>query len=307
MSYALVFSGQASQHPEMLPWLETEPSAAEPLQLMRARLGPDWRHALQDPHRRSDNAFAQVLITGTSLAAWAAIQNRLPQRPAAVAGYSVGELPAFACAGVFTTAQALMLATQRANLMDQAVEGLKTGLMSVSGLSEAAVFAACDSLHIECAIRVNASQCIFAGTDDTLSQASLVLVAVGAVCKRLEVRVASHSSWMRPSAQAFAESLADVPFAIPRCPIALNATGVIGRKPDEMRQALSQQMASTVQWSSCMDAIAERRVSCVLEIGAGSGLGRMWNDCYPEIPARSLDDFQHLQGAVDWIKRHADY
>jgi [acyl-carrier-protein] S-malonyltransferase len=97
-----------------------------------------------------------------------------------------------------------------------------------------------------------------------------------------------------------------VPFAPPCCPIALNALGALSRKPIELREALSQQIASTVQWSSCMEAVAEKQVSCVLEVGAGSALGRMWNDHYPHIPARSLDDFQHLQGALDWIARHTD-
>lgn len=306
MSYAILFSGQASQHPDMLPWLESEPAAAAVLHAMGELLGPDWRHLLHDPKRRSDNAFAQVLITGTSLAAWAAIKNRLPARPAVVAGYSVGELAAFACAGVFDTDQALKLAVQRAALMDRAVAGLKTGLLSVSGISEAAVVAACADLGIECAIRVNVNHAIFAGTDDALVQAALALAAIGAVCTRLEVRVASHSSWMAPAARAFAESLGDVPFAAPYCPIAVNAFGILSRKPSELRQALSQQLACTVQWSSCMEAMAERKVSCVIEIGAGSALGRMWNDRYPDIPARSIDDFQQLQGALDWVVKHMD-
>ena len=306
MTYALLFSGQASQHPDMLPWLESEPACAETLRLMRERLGPDWRVVLQNPQRRSQNQFAQVLMTGTALAAWAALKDRLSTPPAVVAGYSVGELPAFACAGVFTTAQALALATERASFMDQAVVGLTTGLLSVSGLSEADVLAACAELHLECAIRVNAMQSIVAGTDHALVQAASVLQATGAVCKRLEVQVASHSSWMCTAAHAFNESLHQLPFARPHCPIALNASGTLSRQPMELRAALSQQIASTVQWSSCMEEIAERQVSCVLEIGAGSALARMWNEQHPTIAARSLDDFKHLQGALNWVGNHTD-
>lgn len=304
MSYALLFSGQASQHPDMLPWLESEPAAAPALDTMRSLLGPDWRHVLLDPNRRGDNAFAQVLITGTSLAAWAAIQDRLPKPPAAVAGYSVGELPAFACAGVFSAEQALMLAAQRAALMDQAVLGQNTSLLSVAGIPEAAVLAQCRALALECAIRVNASHAIFAGTTEALLRAAPMLSAIGAVCKLLEVRVASHSSWMVSAAHAFAEVLHGVPFLPPTCPIAVNATGALCRKPGELRQALGHQLACTVEWASCMEAIAERNISCVLEFGAGSALERMWKDRYPEIPARALDDFQHPQGAADWVAKH---
>lgn len=305
MSYALIFSGQASQHPGMLPWLEAEPAAAHTLRAMAERIGTDWRTALRDEGSRSNNAFAQVLITGTSLAAWAAIQDQLPQAPAVVAGYSVGELAAFACAGVFPADQALDLAQQRAALMDQAVRGQQTGMMAVTGLSEGRVLTVCAGLGLECAIRIHPGQTVFAGTDDALSQAMPGLLALGAVCKRLDVRVASHSSWMAPAARAFAETLADLPFAAARCPIATNADGALVRNPAALRQSLSRQLASTVQWAACMEAIKERQVACVLEMGAGSALARMWNERHPGIPARSIDEFQHPQGAVAWLRTRA--
>ena len=304
MTFALVFPGQASQHPAMLPWLDSDPAAFKVLQAMSRCIGTDWRTALQDAACRSNNAFAQVLITGTSLAAWAAIKDQLTQAPAVVAGYSVGELAAFACAGVFSDAQAITLAQQRAALMDQAVLGMATGMLAVTGLSEGRVLTVGVGLGLECAIRIHPAQSVFAGTDEALTQATPRLEALGAVCKRLDVRVASHSSWMAPAAQAFAEALAELPFAVPVCPIANNADGVIGRNPAMLRRVLSRQLASTVQWSTCMEAIAERQVDCVLEIGAGSALAKMWNERYPGIPARSLDEFQHPQGAVAWLERH---
>jgi len=260
MSYALVFSGQASQHPAMLPWLEAEPGAADALHAMGQRIGTDWRIALQDEERRSNNTFAQLLITGTALAAWAAIQGQLPQLPAVVAGYSVGELAAFACAGVLPADQAIALAQQRAALMDQAVLGQQTGMMAVTGLSESRVLTACADLRLEVAIRIHPGQSIFAGTEVALNQATPRLLALGTVCKRLDVRVASHSSWMAPAAQAFAKTLAEVPFAAARCPIATNADGKLVRQASSLRQALSRQLASTVQWASCMEAIAERHM-----------------------------------------------
>ena len=306
MSYALIFSGQASQHPDMLPWLESEPAAHLTLQAMTARIGSAWRESLQDPERASDNGFAQVLITGTALAAWAALRDRLSAPPAVIAGYSVGELPAFACAGVFSAEQALALAAERAAGMDRAVAGVATGMLSVSGLSEAAVLEQCADLGLACAIRVSVNHAIFAGTLAALHQAASALTLRGAVCKPLAVRVASHSPWMAPAARAFAETLRSVSFAAPDCPIALNADGTLCREPGVLREALSAQLASTVQWSSCLDAIAERNVACVLEVGAGSALARMWNDRHPDVPARALDDFQQPQGALNWLEKHLD-
>lgn len=303
MSYALLFSGQSSQHADMLTWLETEPACRPVLNLMADRLGADWRQQLQAPSRRANNTFAQVLITGTALAAWSALQLHLNEPPSVVAGYSVGELPAFGCAGVLAPAQIIDLAALRAQLMNQAVAHLSTGMLAVTRMSESAVLNACLPLALECAIRVAPQHNIFAGTDASLRQVLPLLEALGANCNRLDVRVASHSSWMSTAAYAYAQALSTLTFAAPQCPVALNALGQISRHPDQLRDALSRQIACTVQWSSVMDAISERQVDCVLEVGGGSALSRMWNDRYPNIPARGLDDFRHPKGAAEWIRK----
>jgi [acyl-carrier-protein] S-malonyltransferase len=305
MTFALVFSGQASQHPTMLPWLDADPRAADILHTMGQCIGTDWRSKLHDAVGRSNNVFAQVLITGTALAAWSTIKDQLLQAPAAVAGYSVGELAAYACAGVFAPAQAIALAQQRAALMDLAVRGMETGMVAVTGLSEDNVLALCVDLDLACAIRIHPTQCIFGGTVRALAEAAQRLQALGAGYRRLDIRVASHTPWTLPAAKQFAAYLANLPFGVPQYAIATNAQGSLCQHVDGLRGALSQQIASTVQWAACMEAIAERQVRCVLEIGAGSALAKMWNEQYPDIPARSLDEFQHPQAAVDWVRRRA--
>ena len=92
MAYALLFSGQANQHADMLPWLESAPASAPALRCMEGLIGRDWRATLADPQRRGDNGFAQVLITGTALAAWAALQAAR-DAGATSAGYVLLRLP----------------------------------------------------------------------------------------------------------------------------------------------------------------------------------------------------------------------
>lgn len=303
MSYAILFPGQASQHPDMLPWLDTEAACQPALEWLRKHVGSDWRQQLHNPSTRANNAFAQVLITATALAAWSALNQHLAEKPAVVAGYSVGELAAFGCAGVLSTPEAINLSAQRAKLMDQAVAGHSTGLLSVTGLAERDVFIVCAQLKLECAIRIDPQHNLFAGTDVDLKDALTRLTSLGAHATRLEIGVASHSSWMVPAATALAKALDALTLASPQCPVVLNATGELSRRPAQMRQALSQQLACTVQWSSVMDSVAERQVGCVLEVGGGSALSRMWNERHPHIPARALDDFNQPRGAVEWLQK----
>jgi [acyl-carrier-protein] S-malonyltransferase len=303
MSYGLLFSGQGTQGPGMLSWLESEPASQPVLRAMEALIGSDWRAALQDPEQRSRNAFAQPLITGTALAAWAALTEALDMPPQAVAGYSVGELAAFACAGVFAAPTAIALAMQRAALMDAAVAGLDTGLLSVSGLSVAQVLQAQPAL--DCAIALGADQGIYAGERAALSTAAQALAVMGALCKPLEVRVASHARWMASAAQGFAEQLQGLAFTRPQATLVLNASGAGSRDPQTLRRALAMQIDHTVQWSACMDTLAEQGVACVIEVGAGCTLSKLWNQRHPAIPARSLDEFRDPAGAARWLTRQS--
>ena len=53
-----------------------------------------------------------------------------------------------------------------------------------------------------------------------------------------------------------------------------------------------------------MENIHARRVRCVLEVGPGTALARMWNQRYPDIPARSADEFSAAASVVAWVQRH---
>jgi [acyl-carrier-protein] S-malonyltransferase len=54
-----------------------------------------------------------------------------------------------------------------------------------------------------------------------------------------------------------------------------------------------------------MDALAEQGVACVIEVGAGTTLAKMWNQRHPDIPARALDEFRDVAGAARWIARQS--
>ena len=305
MTLALLFPGQGTQHPEMLPWLETDPLAAPVLALLSAEIGADWRTRLQDPAWASDNRNAQILLTGSGIGAWQCLAPLLPA-PAVIAGYSVGELPAFCAAGVFDAATALHLARRRALAMDAAVHGLDTGLLAVQGLaSAAAIDEVCRQHSLALAIRMGADRALLGGLDPDLRRAEAELTAAGARCNRLPVRVASHTPWMHAAAQTFGQDLAAAAIAPPRATLVCNRDAGTRRQPAALRAALAEQIDHTVHWDACMDAVAERGVRCVLEVGPGNTLARLWNERFPELQARSADEFRSAAAVARWVRTQA--
>jgi [acyl-carrier-protein] S-malonyltransferase len=305
MSLALLFPGQGIQHPAMLPWIDGGSQAANLLSLLERELGSDWRARLDDPAWATQNTVAQYLLTGLCLAAWQQLASRLPV-PVAIAGYSVGELAAFCAAGVFEVGEAMRLARCRATEMDLSVAGLDTGLLSVIGLRPHDTSEICTRYGLAVAIRINDESVVLGGPCAALTAAEQAAVRSGAHCSRLQVRLASHTPWMAPAAQAFARTIEPMLFKAPRVHLVANLTGGSVREVCQLKQALSGQIASTVQWDRCMETLAERRVRCVLEVGPGQSLSRMWNARYPDVPARSVDDFQSGDAVVAWVSRMLD-
>jgi len=297
MSYALIFSGQGMQHPAMLPWLPE----GELRKIVQRELGLDWRERLRDPDWAGRNANAQLLLTGLGLAAWTALAPHLPT-PAVVAGYSVGEVAAFAAAGVCDASNAVDLVRHRAELMDRDAQRCDCGLLAVSGLGNESIEALCADFALALAIRNDPVSVVLGGPKATLGPATDAAQRLGGHVTRLNVQVASHTPWMREAARSFEALLAARTFGSPRLPLLSNVAGRI-RDADQARAALARQIDHTVRWDECMEGIASRRVRCVLEVGPGQALARMWNERHADIPARSVDEFRSIEGVIGWIER----
>jgi [acyl-carrier-protein] S-malonyltransferase len=243
-----------------------------------------------------------VLLTGLNLAAWAQLSRGLPT-PAAVAGYSVGELASFSAAGVFDASTAIALAGIRARAMDRCAAAAPGGLLAVSGMAPAQVERLCAETGVALALENGSHAVVLGGPHAALEATWLQAVAAGAQCTRLKVDVASHTPWMQAAADEFELALSTLPLRAPRMPLFSNAADRVLRG-EQAARALSMQISRTVRWSACMDHIHMRRVGCVLEIGPGAALARMWNQRFPEVPARSVDEFRSEAAVVAWVQRH---
>ena len=300
MTIALLFPGQGTQHEAMLPWLETEVAARPVLDLMAAALGAGWRTRLADTAWSRSNAVAQSLLTGSSVAAWTALAAGLP-RVVAVAGYSVGELPACVAAGMLDANDAMTLAARRAAAMDACAVGGAAGLLALSNVDAGDVAAACARWDLELAIRTGERRCIIGGAQVALMQAARHLAELGASTTPLCVQVASHTRAMRAAVPVLAQALALARWHAPRTAWVAGITGTVLRDPAEVRRVLAEQVATTIRWDACMDTVAERRPGAVLEVGPGTTLARLWRERHPAIPVRSCDEFASASQILDWV------
>lgn len=221
--------------------------------------------------------YTQPAILTTSMAILVAYQDQMP-RPQYVLGHSLGEYTALVAAGVLTFADALRLVRIRGQLMETAVPAGKGGMAAVIGLARSELQSICEEVSdgkelVELANMNTANQIVISGTIAGLKQAAALAEARGAKrVQMLEVSGPFHSSLMRPAAERFADSLAEITFRVPQVPVISNVTARPLLNPEDIRAMLIRQMYSPVLWEDSIRFLLDNGVNTFYELGAGTVL-----------------------------------
>ena len=308
MTLAILCSGQGPQHPNMFASTGDAPEAANLFAHAATLLGGhDPRAIVQtDPDEAiHQNRVGQILCTLQALAATATLRDGLPPR-LIVAGYSVGEVAAWSVAGLMDARIALDLVARRAEAMDAAsMSG--DGLLFVRGLSRGAVEDLCKRHDAAIAIVDPGDASVLGGPGVVLDVIADVAKRMGAArVVRLAVNVASHTFRLAGASVEFRKVLDQIPMKdMPDGGVRL-FSGIDGSPVVNVAAGmdkLAKQISHTVLWAACLEGCVEAGASAFLELGPGPSLSEMATSAYPDIPARSLEDFRTLQGARAWLGR----
>lgn len=300
---AVLCPGQGAQHAGMFSVLGLAADAA----LLREwglddALGQPLQQVLADPALQSANRIAQPLLVAATLAAWNRVKSALPM-PALLAGYSIGELSAYAVAGSLDECCAVHLAAARAQAMDQCKAGQpQQAMLAVSGLGAAALASLLPAGHAHVAIVNGAASFVLAGWADAMPALEQAARAAGAQVRPLPVQVASHTPLMDGAVQPLLDLLRKAPFAAPRVPVLAGISGERIASVDAAQRMLARQVAETIRWDDCMDACVEAGVDKVLELGPGAALARMFHARHPQVACRSVADFRTVDGLRRWVE-----
>ncbi len=304
MALALLCPGQGGQHAGLFDAFLDDAAARATLAAADRVAGIDLREAATHPSL-FDNAVAQPLVCAAALVAWSALAPRLAEAgvaPAIVAGYSVGELAAHGVAGRLSADDTIASARRRARAMDDA-SGPDDGLLALRGATRATVDAWCAAHGAHVAIVNGDDQFIVGGVGAALDAFARAASARGASVQRLPVTVAAHTPRLAAAATRFRDDLASCRWLPSALPVVAGVDASIVVDGARAIDTLARQVATTIRWSACMDALAERGTTACLELGPGDALARMMRDRHPSIASRSVADFRTIDGIVAWLSR----
>ena len=275
---ALLAPGQGSQTPGMLAeWLEL-PGAADRLAawsqisgLDLARLGTS-----ATAEEITDTAVTQPLVVATTLLAYDELARRGLPEQTVVAGHSVGEIAAYAIAGVITPDDAVRLAAVRGAEMAKACAVEPTGMSAVLGGDEAEVLARLEALELVPANRNAAGQIVAAGSVSALEKLAEDPPAKARV-RQLATAGAFHTHYMASALDGYAAAAEQVSATDPVTTLLSNFDGQPVTSAADAMEKLVAQLTRPVRWDLCTETMRKLNTSAIVEFppaGALTGIAK---------------------------------
>lgn len=301
---AFLFPGQGSQSVGMgADICAQSPAARQVFETVDEALGISLSKLCfegpEDVLRETVNA--QPAIVTVSLALLAALQESLspdfswssPLVPSYTAGHSVGEYAALVASGALDLHDAIILVRERGRLMHHEGTVCPGGMAAVIGMDEATLQEICRQATADSVANLpphahpgqgqvtianfNApGQIVISGEQDALALAMELAKVRGA--KRvmpLAVSGAFHSPVMQPAAAGLAQAVTGTSIRDAAIPVIGNINALPLLDSPAIREELTQQIASSVQWTRTIELLVSVGVITFLEIGPGQALTGM--------------------------------
>jgi len=302
---AFLFPGQGAQYPGMgLDLLDVSPRARKVFETASDVLGLDMISLIRDSDaetlKRTD--ISQVVITAASLAAAAFLQEK-GYTSTACAGFSLGEYPALAHAGVISIEDCFFLTNERGKAMQAAINRIQQengegsanvtfgadatvpGMAAVIGLSPEQVetfiaeWKSKGNCDLYAANFNSPKQTVISGSAAALAEAETRFKDAGAKrIIRLQVAGPFHSPFMNEAAKVFEPVLEKIIFNDPQIILFSNVTGKQILSGKDAKKLAVLQITSPVRWLEEEASIAASGIDACFEAGPGKVLQGLWKD-----------------------------
>lgn len=283
MKLAVLFPGQGAQYTGMGRELyDAYPQARDLFAQASQVLGYDLGEiccADSDP-RLAQTEYAQPALVTVGYAAYAVLTGELDIEPAFLAGHSLGEITALACAGAISFSDAVAIADRRGRLMQEVADRQPGEMVAVIGIEADKVEAACQECTEELAPvvvgnRNSPTQNVISGGRDGVAEVADSCRRAGARIVELKVGVAFHSPLMKPVARRLQQELHRWSFTTMARPVVANLTAMPILRPAEISHLLVRQITAPVRWCESIDLMRRAGVNRFVEMPPGKVLTRL--------------------------------
>lgn len=273
---AVVFPGQGSQSDGMgRPLLAAWPGARERLRQFSACVDHDVEALLCGDEAAADAVSVHLATVAFGLLAWEYLESLGRERPKLLAGHSLGEITALACAGRLDAEDALRLALARGRAIARCCAAFPGGMRALIGAPVDEMRAAAadwiertghgDRLWVA---NVNSPrQLVVAGRDEALAAMAPAMRARGFSVAALATAGAFHTPLMNDAAREVAAFAAGLNLRPARIPLLSSMSGRLLDETPDLSAHLALQLVSPVDWLAVMRGLQRAGIGELVEAG----------------------------------------
>lgn len=283
-------------------WLEL-PGAAERLSAWSEISGLDLARlgTTASAEEITDTAVTQPLVVAATLLAHEELTRRGlladedPDKDFVVAGHSVGEIAAYAIAGVISADDAVKLAAIRGAEMAKACALEPTGMSAVLGGEEADVLGRLEALDLVPANRNAAGQIVAAGALSALDKLAEDPPAKARV-RQLATAGAFHTHFMASATDGYAGAAEGVTTSEPTATLLSNADGLPVASAADAMTKLVAQLTRPVRWDLCTETMRANDVTAIVEFPPAGTLAGIAKRELRGVPTHAVKSPADLDG-----------
>ena len=291
---AFLFAGQGAQYVGMGRDLyESVPAAKEVFDLGESRRPGTLATCFEGPGEaltQTENTQPALFLVDLACARALSAAGVMPD---AVAGFSLGEIPALAFTGVLSDADAFDTVVLRGNTMQTCGERHPGGMAAVMKLPPEEVERIAATFNCIYPVNYNCpGQIACAGAAGEIDAFCDAVKTAGGRAVKLAVSGAFHTPFMADATDALRRHLSGLALSAPKIPLYSDYTADLSPGDSEkIAETIAEQASRSVRWETIIRRMADTGIDTFIEVGAGATLSKL--------VSRTLTDVQilHVENA----------
>ena len=220
--------------------------------------------------------------------------------PDAVAGFSLGEIPALAFAGAYSETDGFSLAMFRGRAMGSAASAVSASMGAVIKLTNEQVECLCTQFEAVYPVNYNCpGQLVISARSDMMQAFGDAVKQAGGRLLPLNVSGGFHSPFMAEAAETFGAHIADKDIRTPILPTYSNYTAEL--YGDDVKTLLKKQIEHPVRWERLIRNMAKAGFDTFIECGPGGTLAKLISRILPDARVLTAETSAQIHTAAKEI------